>query len=80
MAGMYVTQALAKREAESDFAKIDISRNVCGDDDVEFDVKFCGVCHSDVHIAQDEMKPFRNTSYPCVPGHELAGIVTKVCK
>ncbi len=52
-----------------------IQRNECGPDDVEFDVKFCGICHTDVHFANNDLG---TTNYPCVPGHELAGIVTKV--
>ncbi len=50
---------------------------MCGPDDVEFDVKFCGVCHTDVHFANNDLG---TTNYPCVPGHELAGVVTKVGK
>ena len=46
-----------------------------GDNDVEFDIKFCGICHTDVHYAKND---FGNTKWPLVPGHELAGIVTKV--
>ncbi len=46
-----------------------------GDNDVEFDIKYCGICHTDVHIANNESG---TTNYPCVPGHELAGVVTKV--
>ncbi len=42
---------------------------------MEFDLKYCGVCHTDVHFANNDLG---NTTYPCVPGHELAGIVTKV--
>ena len=38
-------------------------------------LKYCGVCHSDVHIAENDMG---TTKYPCVPGHELAGVVTEV--
>ncbi len=52
-----------------------IQRNECGPNDVEFDVKYCGICHSDVHFANNDMGV---TMYPCVPGHELAGVVTKV--
>lgn len=77
---MYSTTAFGKASKEEDFKKMTIKRNECGDDDVEFDVKFCGICHTDVHFAMDEAQPFRQTSYPCVPGHELAGIVTKVGK
>ena len=40
-----------------------------------FKLKYCGVCHTDVHFAENVLK---NTIYPCVPGHELAGVVTQV--
>ena len=42
---------------------------------MEFEIKYCGICHTDVHVANNE---FGRTEYPCVPGHELAGVVTKV--
>ena len=56
------------------FQRINIERNVGGELDVTIDVKFCGVCHSDVHIADNDMG---TTQYPCVPGHELAGVVVR---
>lgn len=43
--------------------------------DVQFDILFCGVCHSDLHTAKSE---WPGTTYPCVPGHEIVGRVTKV--
>ena len=43
--------------------------------DLQFDILFCGVCHSDLHTARSE---WPGTSYPCVPGHEIVGRVTKV--
>jgi uncharacterized zinc-type alcohol dehydrogenase-like protein len=43
--------------------------------DVEIDILFCGVCHSDLHTARSE---WPGTSYPCVPGHEIVGRVTRV--
>jgi len=77
MSEMYSTVAWAKSAADSEFGKIEIKRNVTGDDDVTFDLKYCGICHTDVHIANNDMG---NTHYPCVPGHELAGVVTAVGK
>ena len=49
-----------------------VGGDVEGDEDVTFDLKYCGVCHSDVHVADNDMGV---THYPCVPGHELAGVV-----
>jgi len=77
MAEMYNTVAWAKSAADSEFSKIEIKRNKTGDNDVTFELKYCGICHTDVHIANNEMG---STNYPCVPGHELAGIVTEVGK
>merc|ERR1719397_1971547 len=77
---MYSTQAWAKDAADSDFRRIEIQRNICGAEDVSFAVKYCGICHSDVHIAENHFSalPGQQTNYPCVPGHELAGVVTAV--
>jgi len=44
-------------------------------DDVRIDVRYCGVCHSDLHQARND---WRNTVYPCVPGHEIVGQVAAV--
>lgn len=43
--------------------------------DVEFEVQYCGVCHSDIHTARGD---WGEIDYPCVPGHEIVGIVTRV--
>lgn len=45
--------------------------------DVQFDVLFCGVCHSDLHAVKSEWD-FFPTAYPCVPGHEIVGRVSRV--
>ena len=55
MSAMYNTIAWAKTSPDSKFEKISIERNVAGDEDVTFDVKFCGICHTDVHIAGNDM-------------------------
>ena len=55
MSDMYSTVAWAKTAADSKFSKIDIQRNVIGDHDVSFDLKYCGICHTDVHIANNDM-------------------------
>ena len=71
---MYTTFGLARSARDAKFQRINIERNVGGELDVTIDVKFCGVCHSDVHIADNDMG---TTQYPCVPGHELAGVVVR---
>ena len=75
MSDMYSTVAWAKTSADSKFSEIKIQRNVAGEHDVTFELKYCGICHTDVHIANNDMM---STKYPCVPGHELAGVVTGV--
>ena len=57
------------------FAKTTITRREPGPTEVLFDVKFAGICHSDIHTARGEWGP---TRYPLVPGHELAGIVREI--
>jgi uncharacterized zinc-type alcohol dehydrogenase-like protein len=52
-----------------------IARRGLGPKDVEIQILFCGVCHSDLHQARNEWK---NTLYPCVPGHEIVGRVSAV--
>ena len=44
-------------------------------DDVVIDIKFCGICHSDIHQVRDE---WGGSSFPMVPGHEIAGVVSAV--
>jgi len=72
---MYSTFAWGKSSKEAGFAPLTIERNVAGEEDVTFELKFCGICHTDIHHANNDMGI---TKYPIVPGHELAGIVTAV--
>ena len=46
--------------------------------DVQIEILYCGICHSDLHQVRDEWNAFMPTVYPCVPGHEIVGRVTKV--
>jgi uncharacterized zinc-type alcohol dehydrogenase-like protein len=70
-------KAYAAQTATSSLAPHAIGRREPGPTDVEMDILFCGVCHSDLHQAQNE---WHNTLYPCVPGHEIVGRVTRVGK
>ncbi|MGW4635182.1 NAD(P)-dependent alcohol dehydrogenase [Nocardia sp. NPDC004415] len=67
--------AYALPSADGSFEKVTIERRDLGPDDVLIDIKFVGICHSDIHTARDE---WGGTRYPCVPGHEIAGIVAAV--
>ena len=73
---MYSTEAFARHNESGKFEVITIERNECGVDDVEFDISFCGICHTDVHTVLNQSGM---TQYPIVPGHEMAGKVSKVC-
>jgi alcohol dehydrogenase (NADP+) len=68
-------RAFAAQSPTSSLAPVEIDRRPPGATDVEIDIQFCGVCHSDLHQARDE---WHNTVYPCVPGHEIVGRVTRV--
>src|ERR671928_2083761 len=46
--------------------------------DVQIEILFCGICHSDLHQVRDEWHDALPTVYPCVPGHEIVGRVTQV--
>ena len=52
-----------------------INRPNCTDYDVKFDLKYSGICHSDVHLGHNDLGI---SIYPMVPGHELIGVVTEV--
>jgi len=68
-------KSYAAQAATSALAPFEIARRDPGATDVEIEIQFCGVCHSDLHQARDE---WHNTVYPCVPGHEIVGRVTRV--
>jgi uncharacterized zinc-type alcohol dehydrogenase-like protein len=74
----YETKAYAAPGPTSPLAPATIRRREPGPSDVQIDVLFCGVCHSDLHQARDEWHENSPTEYPCVPGHEIVGRVTKV--
>jgi uncharacterized zinc-type alcohol dehydrogenase-like protein len=66
------TKAYGNDSADKPLASMQIERREPGPRDVVIDILYSGVCHSDLHTAWDEWK---NTSYPCVPGHEIVGRV-----
>ena len=55
-----------------------IARRAPRPQDVQIEIRYCGVCHSDLHQVRNEWKEVMPTVYPCVPGHEIVGRVTKV--
>lgn len=66
------TKAYSAVAATSPLAPATISRRNPGPHDVQIQILFCGVCHTDLHIARNE---WGGTTYPCVPGHEIVGRV-----
>jgi uncharacterized zinc-type alcohol dehydrogenase-like protein len=67
--------AYAAFDKTAPFGPYGIDRREPGPRDVQIDILFCGICHSDLHTARSE---WPGTIYPCVPGHEIAGRVTGV--
>jgi uncharacterized zinc-type alcohol dehydrogenase-like protein len=72
---MTTTYAYAASDAQSKLAPFEFQRRELRAHDVQMEVLFCGVCHSDLHQARNEWK---NSIYPVVPGHEIVGRVTAV--
>ncbi len=75
---MYKSKAYSASGAASPLASATIARRDPNENDVQIEILFCGVCHSDLHQVRDEWKSTMPTVYPCVPGHEIVGRVTKV--
>ena len=75
---MYNAKAYAAASATSRLAPYTIVRRDPTAHDVQIDILFCGICHSDLHHVRDEFASLMPTIYPIVPGHEIIGRVTKV--
>ena len=72
------TKAYSAASATSPLAGTRIARRDPTEHDVQIDILFCGICHSDLHSVRNEWSEFMPTVYPIVPGHEIVGRVTKV--
>lgn len=75
---MHKFKAYSAASATSLLAFSTISRRELTSRDVQIEILYCGVCHSDLHTARNEWNSVMPTVYPCVPGHEIVGRVTKV--
>jgi uncharacterized zinc-type alcohol dehydrogenase-like protein len=75
---MQNSKAYSAASATSPLALTTIARRDPTDQDVQIEILYCGVCHSDLHQARNEWSGMMPTVYPCVPGHEIVGRVTKV--
>jgi len=74
---MTKVKAFGTQDATSHLALMEIDRRNPNPDDVEIEILYCGVCHSDIHTVRNEWK---NTLYPSVPGHEIVGRVRSIGK
>ncbi len=72
---MSSTKAYAAQSAATPLAPFTIERRTLHANDVQIEILYCGVCHSDLHTARNE---WGGTVYPCVPGHEIVGKVSGV--
>ncbi|WP_242392439.1 NAD(P)-dependent alcohol dehydrogenase [Anaeromyxobacter oryzisoli] len=75
---MYNAKAYSATSATSRLAATRISRRDPTEHDVQLEILFCGICHSDVHSVRNEWSDVMPTVYPIVPGHEIVGRVTRV--
>jgi alcohol dehydrogenase (NADP+) len=75
---MYQARAYSAASATSPLQSAAINRRATTDTDVQIEILFCGVCHSDLHTVRNEWSSFMPTVYPVVPGHEIVGRVTAV--
>lgn len=69
------SQGYAVKSAESKFEPFKFERRDVGAHDIQIEILYCGICHSDIHQARDE---WGGSIYPMVPGHEIVGRVSKV--
>jgi alcohol dehydrogenase (NADP+) len=74
----YTAKAFAAHSATTPLASFTVPRRDPRPQDVQIEILYCGVCHSDLHQVRDDWAAFMATVYPCVPGHEIVGRVTKV--
>ncbi|WP_158808907.1 NAD(P)-dependent alcohol dehydrogenase [Beijerinckia sp. L45] len=72
---MFSCIGYAAESPKDALAPFTFERRDPGVDDIEIKIQYCGVCHSDLHTVRDE---WGGTMYPCVPGHEIIGTVTRV--
>ena len=71
-------KAYAAAGPTASLAPMTIARRDPAERDVHVEILYCGICHSDLHTVRDEWKSVMPTVYPCVPGHEIVGRVTRV--
>lgn len=75
---MFNAKAYSASSATSPLAPSVIARRDPTEHDVQIEILYCGICHSDLHMVRNEWSSVIQTVYPCVPGHEIVGRVTSV--
>src|ERR1700757_5034336 len=75
---MFNAKAYSAASAASPLKSTTVPRRDPTERDVQIEILFCGICHSDLHQVRNEWNDVMPTVYPCVPGHEIVGRVTKV--
>ena len=76
-AKMVASKGYAARDTSGKLSPWSFERRPVGDDDILIEIKFCGICHSDIHQLRGDWGPQK---YPQVPGHEIAGVVVATGK
>jgi len=74
----YPAKAFAAQNASSGLGPFTLQRRTPKAEDVQIEILYCGICHSDLHQVRNEWSGVMPTVYPCVPGHEIVGRVTRV--
>lgn len=69
------TKSYAMHSKNDKFQPYDFTRRDVGPNDIAIEIKYCGICHSDIHTARSE---WGEANYPCVPGHEIVGTVKQI--
>jgi uncharacterized zinc-type alcohol dehydrogenase-like protein len=73
----YTAKAVAAQSQTSGMAPINIPRRTPQPKDVQIEILYCGICHTDLHFVHNDFAAMLPTTYPCVPGHEIVGRVVK---
>ncbi len=74
----FPAKAFAAGSATSGLGPLTVQRRTPRPEDVQIEILYCGICHSDLHTVRNEWSALMPTVYPCVPGHEIVGRVVKV--
>jgi alcohol dehydrogenase (NADP+) len=75
---MFKAKAYSAASATAPLASTTITRRDLTERDVQIEILYCGICHSDLHYVRDQWHSIMPAVYPCVPGHEIVGRVTEV--